>query len=67
MRARSHAELAILSQLGPALMSVHGWGAAEVGQVVERASEVGDRLESSAEIVPSIANPWIFHLKSALT
>jgi tetratricopeptide (TPR) repeat protein len=54
-------ELAILSQLAPALMSVHGWGAAEVGEIVERATEVGHQLDSSQEIAPSIANLWLFH------
>jgi class 3 adenylate cyclase/tetratricopeptide (TPR) repeat protein len=58
---RWRTELTILSQLGPALMSVHGWAAAEVGEVVERAADVGRRLESSQELVPSIANLWIFH------
>jgi class 3 adenylate cyclase/tetratricopeptide (TPR) repeat protein len=61
MSERWRTELAILSQLGPALMSVHGWAAAEVGEVVERAADVGRRLESSQELVPSIANLWIFH------
>jgi class 3 adenylate cyclase/predicted ATPase len=61
---RWHTELAILSQLGPALMSVHGWAAAEVGEVVERATEVGRRLDSSQEIAPSIANLWVFHYAS---
>ena len=61
---RWRTELAILSQLGPALMSVHGWAAAEVGEVVERATEVGRRLESSQEIAPSIANLWVFHYAS---
>jgi len=45
-------------------MSVHGWAAAEVGEVVERATEVGRRLESSQEIAPSIANLWVFHYAS---
>jgi class 3 adenylate cyclase/tetratricopeptide (TPR) repeat protein len=58
---RWRTELTILSQLGPALMCVHGWAAAEVGEVVERAADVGRRLESSQELVPSIANLWIFH------
>ena len=58
---RWRTELTILSQLGPALMSVHGWAAAEVGEVVERAADVGRRLKSSQELVPSIANLWIFH------
>lgn len=57
---RSRAELAILSQLGPALMNVYGLAAAEVGEVVERAAELGRRLESSPELAPSIANLWIF-------
>ncbi len=61
---RWRTELAILSQLGPALMSVHGWAAAEVGEVVERAADVGRRLESSQELAPSIANLWIFHYAS---
>lgn len=57
---RWRTELAILSQLGPALMNVHGWAAAEVGEVVERAADVGRRLESSQELAPSIANLWVF-------
>jgi class 3 adenylate cyclase/tetratricopeptide (TPR) repeat protein len=61
---RWRTELAILSQLGPALMSVHGWAAADVGEIVERATEVGRRLESSQEIAPSIANLWLFHYAS---
>jgi hypothetical protein len=57
---RCHVELAILSQLGPALMSVHGF-AAEVGEVVERATELGQQLASSQETAPSIANLWVLH------
>ena len=38
---RSLTELAILSQLGPALMSVHGWSAPEVGTAFERARIFG--------------------------
>jgi class 3 adenylate cyclase/predicted ATPase len=59
--ARSRAELAILTQLAPPLMGVHGWSAPEVGEVVERAATVGRRLESSAELAPAIANLWIFN------
>jgi class 3 adenylate cyclase/predicted ATPase len=54
-------ELAILSQLGPALMSLHGWSAPEVGEVVERAAEIGRQLESSPDLAPAIANLWIFN------
>jgi tetratricopeptide (TPR) repeat protein len=57
---RWRAELAILSRLAPALMNVHGRSAPEVGEAVERAAEVGGRLESSADLAPSIANLWLF-------
>ena len=43
-------------------MGVHGWSAPEVGEVVERAAEIGRRLESSAELAPAIANLWIFNM-----
>jgi class 3 adenylate cyclase/predicted ATPase len=58
---RQRVELTVLSQLAPALMSVHGWSAREVGEVVERAADVGRRLESAAELAPSIANLWLFN------
>ena len=61
---RRRTELAILSQLGPALMNVHGLAAPEVGAVVERAADVGRRLESSQELAPSIANLWIFEFSN---
>jgi class 3 adenylate cyclase len=59
---RGRTELAILSKLGPALMSIHGWSAPEVGEVVERAAEVGRGLPSSSELAPAIANLWIFNV-----
>ncbi|HTW53574.1 MAG TPA: hypothetical protein VME45_16910, partial [Stellaceae bacterium] len=54
-------ELAILSQLAPPTMAVHGWSAVEVGEVVERAAEIGRRLPSSLDIAPAVANLWIFN------
>ena len=59
---RSRTELAILSQLGPALMNVHGRAAAEVGAVFERAGEVARQLESSVDLAPPLAGLWLFHL-----
>jgi class 3 adenylate cyclase/tetratricopeptide (TPR) repeat protein len=59
---RARAELAILSQLGPVLMAVYGWSAAEVGGVVERAAEIGRQLESSPDLAPAIANLWMFNI-----
>jgi class 3 adenylate cyclase/predicted ATPase len=56
---RWRAELAILSQLPPPLMTVHGWSAPEAGEAVERAAAVGRRLESSREQAPAIANLWM--------
>jgi predicted ATPase len=59
---RWRAELSILSLLAPALMGVHGWSGDEVGDAVERAAEIGRRLESSADLAPSIANLWHFNV-----
>lgn len=53
---RWHDELAILDRLIAALMNVHGRSAPEVGDAVERAAEIGRRLESSADLAPTIAN-----------
>src|SRR5262249_17051553 len=58
---RSLAELAILSQLGPALMSVHGWSAPEVGTAFERAEHLARELESSSDLAPPLAGMWLFH------
>ena len=58
---RSRAELAILSQLGPALMSVHGFSAPEVGVVFERAVDLARQLESSVDLAPPLAGLWLFH------
>jgi class 3 adenylate cyclase/predicted ATPase len=59
---RWQAELAILSGLCPALMNVHGWSAPEIGQTVERAGEVGLRLNSHAALAPIIAGLWLFNI-----
>jgi class 3 adenylate cyclase/predicted ATPase len=58
---RSITELAILSQLGPALMSVHGWTAPEVGGSFERAEHLARELESSIDLAPPLAGLWLFH------
>jgi predicted ATPase len=58
---RSRAELAILSQLGPALMTVHGWSAPEVGVVFERAEDLARQLESSVDLAPPLTGSWLFH------
>jgi class 3 adenylate cyclase/predicted ATPase len=58
---RSRTELAILSQLGPALMSVHGWSAPEVGVVFERAEDLARQLENSVDLAPPLAGLWLFH------
>ena len=50
-----------LSQLGPALMSVHGWTAPEVGVAFERAEHLARELESSIDLAPPLAGLWLFH------
>jgi class 3 adenylate cyclase/predicted ATPase len=59
--ARSRKELSILSQLGPALMSVHGWPAPDVGAAFERAREVARKLESSVDLAPPLVGMWLFN------
>jgi predicted ATPase len=59
---RSHTELAILSLLGPALISVHGRSAPEVGAVFERAGDVARQLKSSVDLAPPLGGLWVFHL-----
>jgi predicted ATPase/class 3 adenylate cyclase len=59
---RRRTELAVLSQLGPALMSLHGWPAPEVGAAFERAGEVARQLESSADLAPPLVGLWLFHI-----
>jgi class 3 adenylate cyclase/tetratricopeptide (TPR) repeat protein len=58
---RSLTELAILSELGPALMSVYGWSAPEVRAVFERAEHLARELESSVDLAPPLAGLWLFH------
>jgi hypothetical protein len=43
-------------------MNVHGWSAPEVGETIERAGEVGRRLNSSAALAPSIGGLWLFNV-----
>ena len=57
---RSRTELAILSQLGPALLSVHGWAALEVGEILERATNVAQQLETSRDLAAPLTNLWLF-------
>ena len=57
---RSRTELAILSQLGPALMSIHGWAATSVGEVLERATNVARQLEASRDLAPPLTSLWLF-------
>ncbi len=59
---RDRTELAILSQLGPALMNLHGWPAQDVGEVFERAGRTARRLELSADLAPPLVGMWLFHL-----
>jgi predicted ATPase len=58
---RQRSEFAILSQLGPALISVHGQPAPEVGAAYERASVVARQLETSVDLAPPLMGLWVFH------
>jgi tetratricopeptide (TPR) repeat protein len=56
----SRTELAILSQLGPALMTVQGWATPEVGEVLERATIVAKQLETSRDLAAPLTSLWLF-------
>ena len=58
---RSRNELAILSRLGPALMSIHGWASPEVGASFERAAVVAKRFGNSVELAPPLLGLWLYH------
>jgi predicted ATPase len=58
---RSRNELIILSRLGPALMSIHGWASPEVGVAFEEAAVVAKRLGNSAELAPPLLGLWLYH------
>jgi predicted ATPase len=57
---RLRTELTILSQLGPALMSIHGWAAPAVGEVLERATNVARQLEASRDLAAPLTSLWLF-------
>jgi predicted ATPase len=57
---RAHTELAILSELGPALLSVHGWTASQVEEVFVRATNVAQQLETSRDLAAPLTGLWIF-------
>jgi class 3 adenylate cyclase/predicted ATPase len=59
---RSRTELAILSQLGPALLSVYGWSAPEVGDAFQRAEDLARQLASSVDLAPPLAGLWLFRI-----
>jgi class 3 adenylate cyclase/tetratricopeptide (TPR) repeat protein len=57
---RLRTELTILSQLGPALMSIHGWAAPAVGEILERATNVARQLEASRDLASPLTSLWLF-------
>jgi class 3 adenylate cyclase/predicted ATPase/DNA polymerase III delta prime subunit len=58
---RSRNELAILSRLGPALMSIHGWASPEVRVAFEKAAVVAKRIGNSVELAPPLLGLWLYH------
>jgi tetratricopeptide (TPR) repeat protein len=59
---RARAELASLTELGPALISVYGWPSQEAGEAFERAGEIARRLESSADLAPPVTGLWLSYV-----
>jgi hypothetical protein len=41
-------------------MSIHGWAAPAVGEVLERATDVARQLETSRDLAPPLTSLWLF-------
>jgi predicted ATPase len=41
-------------------MSIHGWAAPAVGEVLERATNVARQLEASRDLAPPLTSLWLF-------
>jgi DNA-binding SARP family transcriptional activator len=54
-------ELDLLVTLGPALVTIEGYSAAEVGETYHRALELSKRLENR-EIFSILSGAWVFHI-----
>jgi predicted ATPase len=62
---RAAAEIRVLAQLGPALLSVEGYAAPEVERVYARARQLAGKLASSVDLVPPLVGLWLFHFTRA--
>ena len=58
---RAPSELGLLTRLGPALMSVKGWGASEVEAIYIRARRISKQLAPSAALAPALVGQWLFY------
>lgn len=61
-RANSEQELLLLSGLGPALLATRGFGAAEVGEVYQRAEKLLPRESNSPLVLPTLWGVWVYNL-----
>jgi DNA-binding winged helix-turn-helix (wHTH) protein/predicted ATPase len=59
---RWRAELAVLVQLGPALINITTRSSPEAGEAADRAVQLASRLESWADLALSLSSLWNFHL-----
>ncbi|MEL6480754.1 MAG: adenylate/guanylate cyclase domain-containing protein [Pseudomonadota bacterium] len=57
-------ELEILSELGTAQIALKGFAAAEVGQVFERAEELGRAIGPGPALARALWGGWLYHLVS---
>jgi len=58
-------ELAVLCDLGPALLAAKGWSAAEVGEVYERALEIARKDGELADVIPPLVGLWVYRFSRA--
>ena len=62
---RVQLELALQATLGPVLMQIQGWAAAETGAVYTRAAKLSQHLEETAQRFPILYGMWGFHVVRA--
>ena len=60
-------ELALLTALGPVLISTKGWGALEVEQVYTRAQQLCQQLGETPQLFSVLWGLWAFHISKGDT
>ncbi len=63
-QTRTQKELSLRIALGPAVIATRGYSAPEVRSIYTRARELGEQLESSEQLFPTLWGLWQFYCNS---